>query len=287
MALTALLLAAAAAASVQPGALANPGIDELSGLTVSRRDTALLWGHNDGGDRPALYRIGLRGEDLGKVVLPDATNLDWEDIASFEDALGPALLIADTGDNFALNPTVTLYAVLDPGWSTEATQLWRLDFRYEDGARDCEAVAVDQAHREIVLVSKRDEPPRIYTLPLPDRQGASVQTARFEGTVHGLVPVTRQQRLRSPNASRFWQAPTALDFSADGHTAVLITPRNGYLWHRDADQRWAQVLQAPPQVLNLPLFQQTEAAALSADGHDLYVGSEGSPAPFAHVRLPR
>eukprot|EP01035_Chromulina_nebulosa_P023316 gene23316-30224_t len=101
----------------QPDAprVASPALDELSGLAVSHADPDLLWGHNDSGAGPDLYRIGIHGEDLGSVHIAGVQAIDWEDIAAFDWQGKPALLIADTGDNTAKRKSVTLYAVSDPG----------------------------------------------------------------------------------------------------------------------------------------------------------------------------
>jgi hypothetical protein len=284
----ALLLAAILGAlPTQTLTLPNPDIDELSGLTVSRRDATLLWGHNDSGSRPLLYRIGLHGEDLGRVWVPDAVENDWEDIAAYTDARGPALLIADTGNNFAMDQNVTLYAVLDPGRGEDATPLWRLDFSYPDGPRDCEAMAVDEARQQVLLVSKRESPPHLSALPLPASAPRQPLTARDLGPLPGLARVTLAQRVEAPDGGRFDQSPTAMTISADGRTAVLLTPRTAYLYRRGGNRTWPEtLLRGPDSVYPLPRLRQIEAGALSADGRHLYIGSEGSPAPFAHLRLP-
>jgi len=286
MRITAVLLACGAALAADTFELANRDIDELSGLAVSRADPTLLWGHNDTGGGLRLYRIGLRGEDLGSTRVTDAQSSDWEDIAAFDDASGPALLIADTGDNFAVRSFPTLYAVRDPGRSGETTLLWRLDFRFPDGARDCEAVAVDPVGREILLVSKRDRPPRLYRLPLPRHAPAGIQTAEFLGELAQLPAVTLRERLAAPIASQFAHSPTALSISGDGTTAALITPRHAYIHRRTPDIPWAQALLQPVAVLPLSKLDQPEAAALSADGRELFVGSEGTPGQLARIPLP-
>lgn len=281
------LFACGAALAADRFELANPDLDELSGLAVSRADPGVLWGHEDTGGGPVLFRIGLHGEDLGSMVLAGAQAGDWEDIAAFEDAGGPALLIADTGDNFAIRGHSTLYAVRDPGRQGNPELLWRLQFRFPDGARDCEAVAVDTAGGGILLVSKRDVPPRLYRLPLPDRPPKTRQTAEFLGTVTGLpAGPTLRERLKAPLASAFANSPTALDVSRDGSTAVLVTPRHAYSYRRAPDASWAQAFLQPAAVLPLPDFEQIEAAALSADGRELFVGSEGAPGQLARIPLP-
>lgn len=284
----ALLLAAALGAlPAQTLKLASPDIDELSGLTLSRREAGLLWGHNDSGSRPLLYRIGLHGEDLGSVWVSDAIANDWEDIASYMDRRGPALLIADTGDNFALSQAVTLYSVLDPGWSQDAHPLWRLDFQYPGGPRDCEAVAVDDERHQILLVSKRESPPHLYMLPLPDESPKDIETARDLGPLPGLLPVPLARQVSAPQGGRFDQSPTALSISADGRTAALLTPLTAYLYYRVGERTWSEtLLTGPSSVHRLPKFEQIEAAALSTDGRVLYIGSEGNPAAFARATVP-
>jgi hypothetical protein len=286
-----LALCWSAAPAADRFALANPDIDELSGLAVSRADATLLWGHNDTGGGRRLYRIGLDGADLGGVRIDGVQSSDWEDLAAFEDAGGPALLIADTGDNFAIRSWPVLYAVRDPGRRGQPALLWRLDFRYPDGARDVEAVAVDPRDRVVLLVSKRDARPRLYRLELPDSAPtsrlAAAQTAEFLGEVAGLPPgPTLIERLRGPFAS-LRDAPAAFDISRDGTTAVLVSGRHAYLYRRESGMEWAKVFGRAPAVVALPDLSQVEAAALSADGRELFVGSEGRPGRLARIALPQ
>lgn len=282
----ALAVAFAAGAAPATGLIGDSRIDELSGLAVSRADPALLWGHNDTGSGPVLYRMDGEGAALGRVRVPGAEAGDWEDIAAFSDAGGPALLIGDVGDNLALRGFVTLYAVRDPGRRGDvAPLLWRLDFRYPDGPRDCEALAVDAPAGEILLVSKRDTPARLYRLALPRRPPRHPQTAEFLGTLPTRPPIGLGERLRAPLASVFFNAPTALDISADGGTAVLVTPRAAYVYRREPHERWSEVLLRAAPGITLPAFDQIEAGALSADGRVLHVGSEGQPGRWARIEL--
>ena len=286
VALAALVAGCTASADPPQITAANRDLDELSGLAVSHADPTVLWGHNDSGHGPVLYRLGLGGEDLGAVTIPGAGSVDWEDIAAFDDPSGPALLVGDVGDNSAVRATSSLYAVSDPGRGEGARLLWQLTFRYPDGPRDCEAVAVDPLDRSIVLVTKRDRPPRIYRLPLPDRTPPGAQVARFEGELLHLPRATVSQRLASPLSSRYWYEPTALDISRDGLTAVVLTPKQAFRYRRAKGEPWAEVLARPGEPIDLPAFPQTEAAALSPDSRSLYIGSEGRPAALAHVALP-
>ena len=283
---TVLLFACGAALGAETVELANPDLDELSGLAISRADATLLWGHNDTGGGPRLYRIGLNGEDLGSVHIAGAQANDWEDIAAFDDPGGPALLIADTGDNFQWRSWPVLYAVRDPGRRGNPELLWRLAFRFPDGPRDVEAVAVDPRDRAILLVSKRDSPPRLYRLALPDGLPAARPTAEFLGEVAGLPPApTLRERLTAPFAYLL-DSPMALDISRDGATAVIVTGHPAYVYRRAPARAWAQAFGRAPAVVALPEFKQIEAAALSPDGRELFVGSEGRPGRMARIALP-
>ncbi|HUS25365.1 MAG TPA: hypothetical protein VM369_10480 [Candidatus Binatia bacterium] len=268
-----LLAAASTTVCAQRGTFADPALDETSGLARSLREADLYWAHNDSGDGPVLYRSGPGGESLGAVTVPAARAVDWEDIASFQDRGQPALLIADTGDNFALRNSVTLYAVRDPGRGDDVALLWRLEFRWPDGPRDCEAVAVDASRGEILLLSKRDSPPRLYRLPLPDRTPRAVKVAEPLGVLPGIP-------------GRLLERPTAMDLSPDGRRLLVLTQRHLYLY-RAQPGGWGESVTQPPRVVELPLLAQAEGAAFDASGRRVLVGSEGHPSRFVWVDLPR
>lgn len=281
-----LLVPAGAAAQDFIGTLENRNAEEISGLARSLKDPNILWGHNDSGNAAVLFRVGLNGENMGAVKLTGGSLVDWEDIAAFEWRGQPALLLADTGDNLAMRDHVTLYAVSDPGRSDTATLLWRLDFRYPDGARDCEAVAVDAHRAEILLLSKRDQPPRLYRLPLPQKPPREQQTAEFLGAIRSIPKTALQPGLNGVWRQRWQDMPTAMDISADGRRVVIVTPFDAYIYWRAARQTWLDVLNKPPRRVPLPRFPQIEAGAFSADGRTLYIASEQRPMGFAAIALP-
>ncbi len=272
----------------QPDApkLANPELDELSGLAVSHADPGLLWGHNDSGSGPLLYRIGLDGEDLGSVRIAGVHAHDWEDLAAFDWRGKPAVLIADTGDNGADRGAVTLYAVSDPGRSGTPKLLWQLDFRYPEGPRDCEAVAVDASDGSILLLSKREHPKRLFRLPLPQaRQAVGVAVAEYLGEVTTIPQPTITDLVGYPGRSVYFGQPTAMDISRDGHSAIVVTYKDTLRFRRADGQSWLQAFAAKPEALKLPMLYQAEAGAIAADGRSLFVSSEGLHAPLLRVPL--
>lgn len=280
-------LLSACALFAQPNAphISNSALDELSGLAVSHADPTLLWGHNDSGDGPNLFRIGLAGEDLGMITVDGADAIDWEDIAAFDWHGQPALLIADIGDNNAKRDHLTLYAVTDPGVSGPAKLLWKLDFRYPDGPRDCEAVAVDPIEHSILLLSKREFPQHLYRLPLPDTQPApGLAIAESLNNAVKIQRPTLVDLVENPGFGQYSGMPTAMDIARDGSFAVVVTYKNAYRFRRAPGESWGGAFAAVPETIVQPRLRQTEAGAISADGRHLFISSEGHSAPL--VRLP-
>lgn len=266
--------------------LANRNLDEVSGLARSLKDPALLWALNDGGGGPALYRVGLRGEDYGRVNIANAMNLDWEDLTSFMHQTEPALLIGDVGDNTGVRSSVTLYAVSDPGKKGTPELIWKMEYRYADGPRDCEAIAVDAESGHIYLLSKRDRPPVLYRVALPKDSPARTQVAERLGEVTTLPSVTAKDLQANPLAAYYFAMPTSISFAPDLRSVVVVTPNDAYLFRRFAKQPWLDALNSAPIFIDLPKLQQTEAATISADGQHLYVTSEKRPAPLVKIQLP-
>lgn len=252
-------------------------LTELSGLAVSRREPARLWAVNDSGNAASLVALNGRSEVVGVVPVQDGDNHDWEDLASFELDGRPWLLIADTGDNFSLRSEVALILLPEPRPSDPGVRPERvIRFRYEDGPRDCEAVAVDAPRRRVLLADKGRTPAGLYELPL---EGADeVRIARRIGEFPELVH-TPLPRVPTLGGLRGRGTPTAMSLSADGRRLAVLTYLTLSLFERGAKEDWSAVLRRAPQhSARLPRRPLFEALALSADGRSALLGTEGKPA---------
>lgn len=255
------------------------GITEASGAAASRRADDAVWVINDSGHTPQLHLLGTDGSDRGSVTVEGVKNTDWEDLASYTSGGVARLLIADTGDNNARRPHVSLLIVREPaipaGGKPVAGSVKverRIDFRFEGGPRDCEAVAVDVANQRVLLLTKRTSPPELHELPLtPKTAGGTLPVTRKIGTVT-LPPPTR---LRLALATQ----PTAMDISADGAAVVVLTYFGVFLFPRAEGQSW-QAAMAAPVALGPHLLPQAEAIAFSRDGSSIFVLSEGKKQPL-------
>jgi hypothetical protein len=273
----------------QTGLVANPALVEASGMAHSRREADLLWMVNDGGHPAALFAVQSNGRDHGTVAVEGAHNTDWEDLAGFEWRGRPFLLIADVGDNLALRDTCRIYVVAEPArqatgaFPARIAVAWQFRFRYQDGPRDCEGVAVDTQTGRIVMITKRTRPPQLYTLPLHPTNTEAIIIARRVGEVRHIPPPAVRDLVSHPRFGLWHSQPTALDIRSDNRLAVVLTYKEAYLFPREGHETWAAALVRPPVAVPFPPLKQQETGCLSPDGRRLYVSTEQWPAAILEV----
>ncbi|MBM3851903.1 MAG: hypothetical protein FJ399_01965 [Verrucomicrobia bacterium] len=285
----ALLLGAASPAAEAPfrgpaiaGQLAAPPKNETSGLAASRRTAGLLWVHDDSGGQPALYAVGPDGAARGSLQIGGGVkNDDWEDLAAAEFDGKAWLIIADTGDNDAKRSSVRVHFIEEPAGERLAGAAMlaerpaaTLRIRYEDGARDCESLAIDARERALYLLTKRDTPPRLYRVALPAPLGHAELTARLAGPVPHLPPPSPAQRRVKGPLGRNWGFPCAMDFAPDGSAAVVLTSGDLLLFPRQGGEPWSAALARPPVRLPPHQLPQAEAVCFAPDGKSIFVASE-------------
>ena len=257
--------------------LRAPRITEASGIASSPSDPDLLWIINDSGGTAQLHLVGTDGTPRGTVTLQGAPNQDWEDLAAFEFRGKPYLLIADTGDNANSRGQSALHIVREPA-ATDPTvaPAWTIRFHYEDGPRDCEAVAVDEKAGKIILISKRTKPPALYELPIRPA-GGGVQTARKIGSIARVLPKGRSLNI-------YGSQPTGLDISPDGTLAAVVTYCGTFLFPRQPRESWDSAFSKAPVILAPHRLGQAESVAFSRDGKSLRLVSEGARSPLVTYR---
>lgn len=269
-------------ASRLSGMLLDPQLSEISGLAASARHRDVLWLHNDGGNG-RLFAVSTGGRRLATFRIDGVTRTDWEDMAAFELDGRRYLLVADTGDNGGLRHTLQLHVIEEPAELQNArlTPAWSIVFRWPDGPRDCEAVAVDAARGQILLVSKKRSPAELFALPLRPRR-SGVLTATAVGTLAGM-PEPDAEHLRQSPRARLDSHVTAAAVSPDGGTLAVMTYRYLLRYPRQPRERWVSAVSRTPQVSLLPWLPQAEALDFSADGESLYATGEFIPAPLYRI----
>lgn len=281
-----LLLAACSGAGREPfarisGFVFEPDIDEVSGVAVSHVHPDVLWAHNDGGNAAVLYALSRRGSELARYTVEGVTNTDWEDIASFDLDGHHYLLIADTGDNGGLRRSLQLHVIEEPRTleSGSLKPAWSISFRWPDGPRDTEAATVDADSGQVLLITKKRQPPQLFAVPLHPA-GTGAVTARLLGELAGVPQADAETRERNPFRARIHSQITSADLDRSGQKLAVITYDNLLLYRRTPGEDWAQAISRPPWVHALPWLPQAEAVGWTPAGRHLYLMGEITPSPI-------
>ena len=271
------------------GLLADPELSELSGLAASRRHPGVYWAHNDGDNGERLVAIRRDGARAGSVTIEGVRNVDWEDIDSFELDGRRYLLVADTGDNGGIRKTLMLHVVEEPAALRDGLVVkpaWSIEFRWPDGARDCEAVAVDAAAGQVLLVSKKRVPPDLLAVPLRPPASDTPVVAQPVGLFGGIAQPTAKDLKQNPVYGRYRSQVSGADLSPNGRVLALLNYHSVHLYVRRHGQTWGEALrQGKPDVLALPWLPQAEGIAFSGDGASLLVAGEQVPSPLFRFRV--
>ena len=241
------------------------GLNEASGLAQSHSNSNYLWSHNDSGGAPHLFLFNMKGEDSGRLIFENALNRDWEDMSIGKGPIDGLsyLYVADIGDNNAVRNVLSIYRTPEPNLKESKIPLTstiiesdydKLDFVYEDGARDAEAIFVDPNSKDIYIVTKREPEVRLYKVSYP-QELERVDTARFLTT----IPYT---------------FITAADLSFSGNELLVKNYENVYYWKRTKGETIMDMLSKVPLRLTYQSEAQGEAVAWSIDGARYFTISE-------------
>lgn len=275
------------------GLVTDARLGEISGMAASPSQANLLWAIDDSGNPARLYALSRRGQLRASYAVDGVAKTDWEDIAAFRLDGKPYLLIADTGDNGGIRKVLSLHVFPEPEAADHdgrVSPAWSIRFRWPDGARDCEAVAVDAERGQILLISKKRQPPQVFLLPLrPGGQGDSrVLTAKLAGTLAGVPQASARERAERPAVARLRSQVTAADIAPGRDAIAVLTYDNLLIYTRHPAEAWPRALAHPPRwIVPMRLLPQGEAATWARDGEGIYASGEFSPAPIFYVTYPR
>ena len=281
------LVTAGQLAGQNPVLLDCPQLRESSGAALSRNDSALVWTHNDSGNRPQLFLLErATGRLRGIYELPGVHARDLEDMCAFRIGQKNYLALGDIGDNHRRRRRIEIIIVEEPQSAVVTTEvavaqtvaptielqrILRLPVRYPDGAVDCESLAFDATHSRFLLVTKELFRARIFSVPVD----LALVDAAFD---HGSTefPISQAhylQTLRIPIA-------TAADISPDDRTLAIGTYGPAYLLERRGELWSERTMQRVP----LPSRRQGEAIAFAGDQR-LLLTSEFAPTPLWTVDI--
>jgi hypothetical protein len=150
---------------LQGGAALPEGLEESSGVAVSRAHAGVYWTHADKG-APYLWAVDASGARVGRVRLSGTTVVDWEDIELAACGDADCLYVADTGDNAEQRRTVHVHRLREPDPGTDTVAAFEtFEMRLPDGARDIEALFVLPGERLHLVTKGRNHAVSIYRYP--------------------------------------------------------------------------------------------------------------------------
>ncbi len=251
------------------GVVASTDLNEVSGAVVSRRHPGVMWLHNDSGDDAAIYAAQIGGTDVARVLLPDLSARDWEDMA-----LGPGpdqtldyVYLADIGDNNERRDQVLIHRIPEPlpeaGTRTGGETL---QVTYPDGPMEAETLLVDSLTGDMVIAGKALS----GVTPLYGLAGELDWSEPREATYLGEIML-----------GSF--AP-ATGGDAGTERIVIRTYDEVFTWQRRLGESLADALFTPPCRVASVVEPQGEAIALTPDEHGFYTVSEGVNQPISRFR---
>ncbi|MDX3523171.1 WD40 repeat domain-containing protein [Streptomyces scabiei] len=249
--LLAALPAAPAAADEDGFTMKDTRITESSGLAASRQHPGVYWTHNDSDDGAFLYAVDSRtGETVATVTMTGVgTPRDVEAIS-----MGPGnkLYVGDIGDNLGGTwAYVWIYELPEPKELKDQTiKATQYVVKYEDGARDAEALMVHPKTGRVYIADKNEEGGSLYEGPA-DLSPSGTNVFRKVASVPDLEV-------------------TDGAFSPDGEQLALRAYFGGILY----DWNGGRIKKA--ERLNVPLQRQGESVTFDTDGSKIMYGSEGA-----------
>ncbi|MEP7372168.1 MAG: hypothetical protein ABI675_02190 [Chitinophagaceae bacterium] len=246
----------------------TPGIaDEASGVADSKANPGYLWVQQDSGNPSDIALFSHDGGFLKKINIDQATNRDWEDMAL---ANGPVfgtnyIYLADIGDNNLVSTDYFIYRFAEPAASASVvSDVDKIIFQYPDGSHNAEAILVDNNTKDIYIITKQDEPSRIYKLAYP-QSTSTINTASLAGSLS-------------------FTGVTSATASPDGREVFVKTYSAIWKWEKSSGQTMEQALAGTPVTLNYQFEPQGEAICFKNDNTGFFTLSE-KPSVIAAVNL--
>jgi hypothetical protein len=211
------------------------------------------------------------GGHLGWFTLGGASAIDWEDMAIGPGPLAAAsyLYVADIGDNNRVRSSVVVYRVREPSVNVQQppgdgqvlANVEAIVLQYPDGAHDAEALAVDPATGDIVIVTKE----------LSGNAGVYVRSA--------ASPTSALSRTNTI-ALGLGTLVTGASVSPDGATVALRTYGSVRVFPRPAGQPLQDTFGSSSCTGASASEPQGEAIGITPDGRGYLTISEGGTPPI-------
>ena len=244
-------------AGIPQGKLANPLLEEVSGLVASQRYPNRLYVQTDSGGEAAVFVLDTLGNELGRLDLSGLKNRDWEDIAIGPGPNGSSYIyIAEIGDNEAKYEEIYLYRFAEPEQlqAIPSTSIDQVTLQFPGGPKDSETLLADPIMGTLFLVSKREPKNALYQVPATAFEKGSATLEK----VHEFD----------------FNSSVAGDISKDGSQILIKTYLAVFYWKRTDKQSLVEALKTSPMRLPYVPEPQGEAIGFNFKGDAYFTLSE-------------
>lgn len=227
----------------------TPQLNSVSGISDSKANPGHLWAQEDSGNPPVLQLIKHDGSILKSIFLKGISNRDWEELALANNEI----YIGETGDNGQSYSEYKFYIFPEPVSSIDTIiGIKTIRFNYPDGSHDAEAFLVDPSTKDIYIITKRDNPSKIYKLSYPYATQSTVSLV-------GELPYT---------------SVVGAAISADGSEIIIKTYIRLFRYKKLANETIMQALKKNYSALPYTLEPQGEAVTYAQNNSGYFTLSE-------------
>lgn len=266
------------------------------------------WVVNDSEDtHPTFYEIAPKQHFLYSWEVIGIEQNDWEDMDVWFDNLGrKQIYIADTGGNNGLIDSFKIYSFPHPrvDETTIHPTTFTVSFK-EYGPLDIEGFAIDPQNGDWYLINKgwwspsrffvvkdKGNPEMIGNFSSRPIMKMSRELQQYTPESIGRLQPSGKHRKTVLSKVQWYRSlpyfPTSMDFSPDGQTLLVRSYLFGYIWTRNEEQTWEEVLDRKPCRMMLPIRRsnvQGETIFFDDDGRFVYLISENSLEPHPVYRM--
>jgi hypothetical protein len=254
--------------------LQRKGLREISGIAASHQYKDVLYVHEDNGHSNCLYVTNNRGDDIGRLIIRNSHNRDWEDIA-----VGPGpspehhyIYVADIGDNHAWRCNMRIYRLPEPQLENRTGSVRKtvkgvevITLKYPDRPHNAEAILLDPLTRDVYIATKEDDSCRIFVARYPQS--------------------TRHKMILEPVITLPFRLVTSGNIASNGLEILLRNEEYYWYWKRTRGETVTEALRKPPkQITPATEEPQGEAICFASDQHGYFTCSEapGKQAPVIY-----
>ena len=270
-------------ALTKTGIVQDSRLTEISGIDASFGNPNAYWVHNDSGNPAEVFLIAETGETLMRVILEGAKNIDWEDISVFQISGKNYVCVADVGDNTGKRQSCNLYLFEEPKLPKDGSEkphevtikdFKKLKFTYEDGPRNCEAIAFDHKGQSLFLFQKAID---------KKEKEKSFGIYELKFNVNDLALQSNVAVRIAENTDRI---TTGAAISRDAKQLILCNYAVGAWATKPLVVKWSSSLNNSSfKPIPLPVQRQREAICFSADSKSAIVVSEFGKQPIWKINL--